>query len=717
VRTWPGDPYPLGATWDGEGVNFALFSENATAVELCLFDGPDSDRDSARIRLEEQTDQVWHVYLPEVRPGQHYGYRVHGPYEPEAGHRFNPNNLLIDPYAKSIAGTIQWSDAIFGYTIGDPQADLSFNTRDNAVDMPKCVVIDPSFTWGGDRLLKTAWDKTIIYEVHVKGFTARHPDVPEPMRGTYSALTTPAVIDHLLALGVTALELLPVQHFVCDKHLYDRGLTNYWGYNTIGFLAPDSRYATSPVRGRHVREFKSMVKTLHSAGIEVILDVVYNHTAEGNHLGPTLSFRGIDNATYYRLMADNNRYYMDYTGCGNTLNVMHPRTLQLIMDSLRYWVTEMHVDGFRFDLASTLARELHAVDRLSAFFDILHQDPILSQVKLIAEPWDVGEGGYQVGNFPVGWAEWNGKYRDTIRRYVKGDGGQVAELGYRLTGSSDLYSMSGRRPFASVNFVTAHDGFTLHDLVSYDHKHNEANGENNCDGTDDNLSWNGGVEGPTADPAINELRERQKRNCLALLLLSQGVPMICGGDEIGRTQQGNNNAYCQDNELSWYDWKLDRAARELMVFTQRLVGLRKNHPILRRRRFFQGRRIHGSEVKDISWLRPDGQGMTDEDWNRGSVRSLMLRLAGDAMAETDKQGRAIVDDTLLILLNAHDTPLPFTLPAHKRGVRWHQLLDTDAKGVSPKHVTVLRGGERYEVEARSVRVLRLRPAGSTRRDL
>jgi glycogen operon protein len=537
------------------------------------------------------------------------------------------------------------------------------------------------------------------------------------MRGTYSALTTPAVIDHLLALGVTALELLPVQHFVRDKHLYDRGLTNYWGYNTIGFLAPDSGYATSPVRGRHVREFKSMVKTLHSAGIEVILDVVYNHTAEGNHLGPTLSFRGVDNATYYRLVADNKRYYMDYTGCGNTLNVMHPRTLQLIMDSLRYWVTEMHVDGFRFDLASALAREVHAVDRLSAFFDILHQDPILSQVKLIAEPWDVGEGGYQVGNFPVGWAEWNGKYRDTIRRYVKGDGGQVAELGYRLTGSSDLYSMSGRRPFASVNFVTAHDGFTLHDLVSYDHKHNEANGENNCDGTDDNLSWNGGVEGPTADPAINELRERQKRNCLALLLLSQGVPMICGGDEIGRTQQGNNNAYCQDNELSWYDWKLDRAARELMVFTQRLVGLRKNHPVLRRRRFFQGRRIHGSEVKDISWLRPDGQGMTDEDWNSGSVRSLMLRLAGDAMAETDAKGRAIVDDTLLILLNAHDTPLPFTLPAHKRGVRWQQLLDTDAKGVSPKYVTVLKGGERYEVEARSVRVLRLRPAGSTRRDL
>jgi isoamylase len=520
----PGSPYPLGATWDGEGVNFAIFSENATAVDLCLFDGPDSDTHSACIRVEEQRDQVWHVYIPGLCPGQHYGYRVHGPYDPEAGHRFNPNKLLIDPYAKSIAGTIQWSDAMFGYTIGDPAADLSFNTQDNAGNIPKCVVVDQAFTWGGDRLLKTAWDKTIIYEVHVKGFTARHPDVPESQRGTYAALTTPAVIDHLLALGVTAIELLPVQQFVHDKHLQDRGLTNYWGYNTIGFFAPDIRYATSPVRGRHVREFKSMVKTLHSAGIEVILDVVYNHTAEGNHLGPTLSFRGVDNAVYYRLTADNNRYYMDYTGCGNTLHVKQPRTLQLIMDSLRYWVTEMHVDGFRFDLAAALAREEHAVDRLSAFFDVLHQDPILSQVKLIAEPWDVGEGGYQVGNFPVGWAEWNGKYRDTIRRYVKGDGGQVAELGYRLTGSSDLYGRSGRRPFASINFITAHDGFTLHDLVSYNHKHNEANGEHNADGTDDNLSWNCGVEGPTTDPAINDLRERQKRNCMALLLLRRVSP-------------------------------------------------------------------------------------------------------------------------------------------------------------------------------------------------
>lgn len=707
MRTWPGRPYPLGATWDGEGVNFAIFSENATAVELCLFDGPDSPRESVRIRMEERTDQVWHVYIHGLWPGHHYGYRVHGPYAPEAGHRFNPNKLLIDPYAKSIAGTIEWSDAMFGYRIGDPKGDLSFDTRDNAANIPKCVVVDQAFTWGGDHLLKTPWDKTVIYEVHAKGLTARHPDVPEHMRGTYSGLTTPAVIDHLLSLGVTAVELLPIHHFVRDKHLFDRGLTNYWGYNTIGFFAPDIRYAVSPIRGRGIREFKTMVKTLHSAGIEVILDVVYNHTAEGNHLGPTLSFRGVDNASYYRLSNGMPRYYMDYTGCGNTLNVTHPRTLQLIMDSLRYWVTEMHVDGFRFDLASALARELHAVDRLSAFFDILHQDPILSQVKLIAEPWDVGEGGYQVGNFPVGWAEWNGKYRDTIRRYVKGDGGQVAELAYRLTGSSDLYSMSGRRPFASVNFITAHDGFTLHDLVSYNVKHNEANGEHNRDGTDDNACWNCGAEGPTEDPKIIFLRERQKRNFLALLFLSQGVPMLCGGDEIGRTQQGNNNAYCQDNEISWYDWKLDRVQQGLLNFTKSLIDFRKRHPVLRRRRFFQGRHIRGSEVKDVSWFRPDGKEMTDHDWNAGYARSLGLRLAGDAIAETDEKGRAIIDDTLLVLLNAHHEPLSFTLPAHKRGVKWQPLFDTAIDAGTEKLVFVLKGGERYELEARSIAVLRL----------
>jgi glycogen operon protein len=614
---------------------------------------------------------------------------------------------LIDPYAKSLAGTIEWSDAMFGYRIGDPKADLSFDTRNNAGNIPKCVVIDQAFTWGGDHLLNTPWDKSIIYEVHVKGFTARHPEVPEQMRGTYAGLTAPAVIDYLLALGVSAIELLPVHHFVRDKHLLDRDLTNYWGYNSIGYFAPDLRYATSPVRGRVVREFKTMVKTLHSAGIEVILDVVYNHTAEGNHLGPTLSFRGIDNASYYRLLDDEKRYYMDYTGCGNTLNVRHPRTLQLIMDSLRYWVTEMHVDGFRFDLASALARELHAVDRLSAFFDILHQDPILSQVKLIAEPWDVGEGGYQVGNFPVGWAEWNGKYRDTIRRYVKGDGGQVAELAYRLTGSSDLYSMSGRRPYASVNFITAHDGFTLHDLVSYNEKHNEANGEQNRDGTDDNASWNCGAEGPTGNPALVDLRERQKRNFLTLLFFSQGVPMLCGGDEIGRTQKGNNNAFCQDNEISWFDWKLDRAQRHLLEFTRSLIAFRKRHPVLRRRRFFQGRHIRGSEVKDISWLKPDGKEMTDKDWNEGYTKSLALRLAGDAIGETDEKGRSIVDDTLLILLNAHHESRTFTLPAHKRGVRWQPILDTTVAAGSEKSVVTLKGGERFELEARSIAVLRI----------
>jgi isoamylase len=707
MRVWPGKPYPLGATWDGEGVNFSLFSENATAVELCLFDGPENDRESHRIRVEERTDQVWHVYIPGLWPGQHYGYRVHGPYKPEEGHRFNPHKLLIDPYAKSIAGTIEWSDAMFGYRIGDPAADLSFDKRDNAGNIPKCVVVDQAFTWGGDDLLKTPWDKTVIYEVHVKGLTARHPDVPDHMRGTYAALTTPAVIDHLLGLGVTAVELLPIHQFARDKHLADRRLANYWGYNTIGFFAPDIRYAVSPLRGRHVREFKTMVKTLHSAGIEVILDVVYNHTAEGNQLGPTLCFRGVDNAAYYRLVDQDKRHYMDYTGCGNTLNVTHPRTLQLIMDSLRYWVTDMHVDGFRFDLASALARELHAVDRLGAFFDILHQDPILSQVKLIAEPWDLGEGGYQVGNFPVGWAEWNGKYRDTIRKSVKGDGDQVAELAYRLSGSSDLYSMSGRRPYASINFITAHDGFTLHDLVSYNEKHNVANGENNQDGSNDNLSWNCGAEGPTDDPVVLELRERQKRNFLTLLFFSQGVPMLCGGDELGRTQKGNNNAYCQDNEISWFDWKLDHTQRNLLEFVKRLIAFRKEHPVLRRRRFFQGRHIRGSEVKDISWFKPDGKEMTDEDWNAGFTKSLVLRLAGDAIAETDEKGRQIVDDTLLILLNGHHAPLPFTLPAHKRGVRWQPILDTSITAGKEKPVAILKGGEQYELEARSIAVLRL----------
>jgi len=696
--------------WDGEGVNFALFSENATGVELCLFDSPDSDKESHRIRIEERTDQVWHAYLPEIRPGQMYGYRVHGPYEPEAGHRFNPSKLLIDPYSKALTGTVKRSEAMFAYPIGDPEADLVRDDRDNAASVPKSVVIEQAFTWGEDQLLRTPWDKTIIYEVHVKGFTMRHPDVPGDLRGTYAGLATPVAIEYLQRLGVTAVELLPVHHFVSDKVLTDRGLSNYWGYNSINFFAPDIRYAASKDRGRHVNEFKTMVKILHSAGIEVILDVVYNHTGEGNHLGPTLSFRGIDNAVYYRLMPDNRRYYKDYTGCGNTLNVTHPRTLQLIMDSLRYWVLEMHVDGFRFDLASTLARVLHDVDRLSAFFDIMHQDPVLSQVKLIAEPWDLGEGGYQVGNFPVGWAEWNGKYRDTIRRYWKGEGGQVAELANRLSGSSDLYEMSGRRPYASINFVVAHDGFTLHDLVCYNQKHNEANGEDNRDGSDDNLNWNCGVEGPTDNPAIVELRERQKRNILTTLLLSQGVPMICGGDERGRTQRGNNNAYCQDNELSWFDWKLDHSDRKLLAFTQQLIALRQAHPVFRRRRFFHGRHIRGAEVKDLSWFRPDGKEMTDEDWNKGYVRCLGLRLSGDALEETDSKGRPLLDDTFLLLLNAHHEPLPFTLPAHRRGVRWQLVLDTVATIHDKKRVTLLKGGECYDLETRSLVLLRLRKA-------
>jgi len=686
-------------------VNFALFSENATAVELCLFDNPYDPQETHRIRIEECTDFVWHVYLPEIRPGQHYGYRVHGLYEPETGHRFNPTKVLFDPYAKAIAGTIDWSEALFGYRIGDPTADLSLDDRNNAGSIPKCVVVDQAFTWGGDQLLRTPWDRTVIYELHVHGFTARHPDIPKNLRGTYAGLATPAAIEHLQQVGITAVELLPVHHFVRDKHLVDRGLTNYWGYNSIGFFAPDIRYATSPDRAHHVWEFKTMVKTLHSAGIEVILDVVYNHTGEGNHLGPTLSFRGIDNASYYRLVPLQPRYYQDYTGCGNTLNVRHPRVLQLIMDSLRYWVLEMHVDGFRFDLASTLARELHDVDRLSAFFDIIHQDPVLSQVKLIAEPWDLGEGGYQVGNFPPGWAEWNGRYRDAVRRYWKGDGGQVAEVAYRLSGSSDLYEGGGRRPHASINFVTAHDGFTLHDLVSYDRKHNEANGEDNADGTDDNLSWNCGVEGPTTKPSIAALRERQKRNMLATLILSQGVPMLCGGDEMGRTQRGNNNAYCQDNEISWVDWELTKPQQALLAFTRSLIALRQKHPVFRRRRFFQGRRIRGAEVKDLSWLRPDGKEMTDEDWSKGYVRCLGVRLAGHAIDDKDPKGRLLLDETFLMLLNAHHEPRPFTLPAHKRGVRWQPVFDT----ADAKQIGLLKGGDQYDLEARSLALLRLRP--------
>jgi isoamylase len=671
TAVWPGTPLPRGATLDGEGVNFALFSEHAERVELCIFDAS-GRHELQRITLPEQTDLVWHCYLPEARPGMLYGFRVHGPYDPARGHRFNPHKLLIEPYAKSIAGAIKWSDAHFGYRIGSPREDLSFDRRDNAAGMPKCRVIDPAFSWGGDRPPRVPWHETVIYELHVRGFTMQHPEVPPALRGTFAGLSTAPIIEHLRRLGVTTVELMPVHHFVNDRHLVEKGLTNYWGYNSIGFFAPEARYSAN---GR-VSEFKTMVKTLHSAGIEVILDVVYNHTGEGNHFGPTLSLRGVDNASYYRLEPDNPRYYSDYTGCGNTLNMRHPRVLQLIMDSLRYWVLDMHVDGFRFDLASALARELHEVDRLGAFFDIIRQDPVLSGVKLIAEPWDLGEGGYQVGNFPAGWTEWNDRYRDTMRAFWKGDGGLIGEFAQRLTGSSDLYGHNGRRPHASINFVTAHDGFTLHDLVSYNDRHNEANLEDNRDGNSSNLSWNCGAEGETDDPAIRALRERQKRNLLATLLLSQGVPMLLAGDEMGRTQNGNNNAYCQDNTISWVDWKLSDEDRDLADFTARVIALLKAHPVFRRRRFFQGRPIRGSTVKDVHWVAPEGREMSDDEWSHDHARCLGMYLSGSGITETDERGRPLRDDNFLLLVNAHHDELPFTLPAPSGEARWVAALDT-----------------------------------------
>jgi len=699
MAVWPGRPYPLGATWDGEGVNFGLFSEHAERVELCLFD-PKGRRQLEVIPLREQTDQVWHCYLPDARPGLLYGYRVHGPYEPQRGLRFNPRKLLLDPYARSIAGTLRWSDAHFGYRVGSKREDLVADERDSAFGMPKCQVVDSAFTWGNDRRPNTPWNDTVIYELHVKGFTINHPGVPPQLRGKYAALGTPAVLDHLRRLGVTAVELMPIHAFVDDHHLVKKGLSNYWGYNTIGFFAPETRYSSDG----SLAEFKTMVKTLHSAGIEVILDVVYNHTGEGGRLGPTLSFRGIDNAAYYRLVADDPREYMDYTGTGNTLNMMHPRVLQLIMDSLRYWVLEMHVDGFRFDLAAALARELHEVNRLAAFFDIIHQDPVLSQVKLIAEPWDLGEGGYQVGNFPVGWTEWNGKYRDVVRSVWKGEGGLIGELAYRITGSSDLYARSGRRPYASINFVTAHDGFTLEDLVSYNDKHNEANGEENRDGEAYNRSWNCGVEGPTDDPEILALRTKQKRNLLATLFLSQGVPMLLGGDELGRTQRGNNNAYCQDNEISWIDWNLRDTHEQLIAFVQRLTQLRRTHPLLRRRSFFQGRRIIGPEIKDIVWLNPDGHEMSDEEWGQSFVRCLGVYLAGQAIDEQDERGRLLVDDNLLILINAHHEPIPFTLPGFQEPAQWNAVVDTHGEsGFAPE--SHHGAGEIYPLQGRSVVLL------------
>ena len=675
LAVWPGSPYPLGATWDGEGVNFALFSERAEGVELCLFD-PKGRREVHRIAMRWQTDHVWHCYLPEVRPGALYGYRVHGRYAPKDGLRFNANKLLIDPYAKAIVGNLHWSDAQFGYKVDSKLADLSFDRRNNAPGMPKCKVIDPAFSWGDDRPPRTPWHDTVIYELHVKGFTMLHPEVPTPLQGTYAGLCTEAAIDHFKRLGVTAVEIMPVHSFIIDRHLVEKGLRNYWGYNSIGYFAPDMRYSASG----HIGEFKTLVKRLHSAGIEVILDVVYNHTAEGNQLGPTLSFRGIDNAAYYRLSAEDPRYYMDFTGCGNTLNMMHPRVLQLIMDSLRYWVLEMHVDGFRFDLASALARELFEVDRLGAFFDIIHQDPVLSQVKLIAEPWDLGEGGYQVGNFPVGWTEWNGKYRDAVRAYWKGDGGLIGELAYRLTGSSDLYEHGGRLPYASINFITSHDGYTLEDLVSYEQKHNEANLEDNRDGDDHNISWNGGVEGPTDDPEIRALRMKQKRNFLATLMFSQGVPMLVAGDSIGRSQQGNNNAYCQDNEMSWVHWDIGDDEKAFFAYVQRLVRLRREHPMFRRRSFFQGRRIHGSGAKDIVWLAPEGREMSDEEWHQSYARCLGLFMAGDQLNEYDQRGKRLTDDNFLLLFNAHHEEIAFRLPCFHAGTGREMLLDTDHAG-------------------------------------
>ncbi len=701
ITTWPGKPYPLGATWDGQGVNFAIFAEHAERVELCLFDAPSDPHESQRIALPEQTDDVWHIYIPRMLPGQLYGYRVYGPYAPEYGLRFNPNKLLIDPYAKAVNGTITWNDAMYGYTIGHPDADLSCDGRDSAPFMPRCVVIDATFPWEDDRAPATPLHKSVIYELHVKGFTQLHPQIPPALRGSYLALVEPVVIEYLQSLGVTAVELMPVHQHVDDRLLVERGLKNYWGYNTLTYFAPDVRYSSTGTMGEQVREFKMMVKAFHAVGIEVILDVVYNHTAEGNHLGPTLSWRGIDNQAYYRLVRDNPRYYMDYTGTGNSLNMLNPRTLQLIMDSLRYWILEMHVDGFRFDLAATLARGLHEADRLSAFFDIIHQDPVISQVKLIAEPWDVGPGGYQIGHFPVLWSEWNGKYRDTVRRFWKGDAAQVGELGYRLTGSSDLYQHSGRRPYASINFITAHDGFTLRDLVSYNEKHNEANGENNCDGEDNNNSWNCGVEGPCDDPEVNALRAQQQRNFLATLLLSQGVPMILGGDERGRTQHGNNNAYCQDNEISWVNWELDEAGQALLDFTRRLIRIRNDYPILHRRRFFLGRGVHGSHIHDITWLRPDGHEMSDDEWNNATTRCLGMLLDGRAMHAYDERGQRIgKDDRLLLLLNACPEEMHFRIPGHPGEPEWELLIDTTVP--KPAEGLLFKPGSSYPLRGRSL---------------
>src|SRR5258705_7664073 len=676
VRTFLGQPYPLGATWTGNGVNFAMFSEHATGVELCLFGSAEDAKEDVRIPLKERTDQVWHVFLPDARPGQLYGFRVFGPYELEKGLRFNSSKLLLDPYAKAIVGAVSWADEMFGYVIGGEKEDLTQDLRDDAWGVPKSLVIDSGFDWQNDKRPAIPLHESVIYEAHVKGFSKLWRDLPELLRGTYAGLGSPPVIDYFKKLGVTAVELLPVHAHIDEKLLVDNGLTIYWGYNTIGFFAPHGEYSSSGQMGQQVDEFKAMVRSLHAAGIEVILDVVYNHTGEGNQLGPTLCFRGIDNLSYYWLHPENPRFYLDFTGTGNTFNLLHPRTLQLVTDSLRYWVLEMRVDGFRFDLASALARDHSGFNTLHPFFQVIQQDPVLSQVKLIAEPWDIGEGGYQVGNFPVSWAEWNGKYRDAMRSFWKGDEGKIGEVAYRLTGSPDLYQHDGKRPYASINFVTSHDGFTLTDLVSYNEKHNEANGETNHDGDNNNLSWNHGVEGPTEDPKINALRERQRRNFLTTLLISQGVPMLLGGDEFGRTQNGNNNAYCQDNELSWFHWeKWDENQKALFEFTRRLIQLRRQHPVFRRPKFFQGRRIRGSEIKDVMWFNPRGNEMSEKDWSLPLARCLGMMLSGDTIDVLGFQGEPIRDDTFLFLMNAHYETISFLLPGQEN-IEWQLLLDT-----------------------------------------
>ncbi|MDN5748087.1 MAG: glycogen debranching protein GlgX [Pseudonocardia sp.] len=701
MHIWPGSPYPLGSRFDGGGTNFSIFSEVAERIELCLFDEAGTE---TRVTLPERDGLVWHGYLPQVWPGQRYGYRVHGPYDPAAGLRCNPSKLLLDPYAQAIDGEYRWDQALFSYDFGDPG---SYNDTDSAPYASKAVVINPYFDWVGDRPLRVPYNETVIYEAHVRGMTMRHPGIPADVRGSYAAIAHPAMIAHFRKLGVTAVELMPVHQFVHDSTLDEKGLRNYWGYNTIGFFAPHNGYAGFGTRGEQVYEFKTMVRSLHRAGIEVILDVVYNHTAEGNHMGPTLSFRGIDNQAYYRLVDGDEKHYYDTTGTGNSLNVRHHESLRLLMDSLRYWVTEMHVDGFRFDLASSLAREFHSVDRLSAFFDLVNQDPVVSQVKLIAEPWDVGEGGYQVGGFPPLWTEWNGMYRDTIRDFWRGEPGTLGEFAARFTGSSDLYEADNRRPIASINFVTAHDGFTLNDLVSYNDKHNEDNGEDNNDGESHNRSWNHGAEGDTDDAAVHTLRERQKRNILTTLLLSQGVPMIAHGDELGRTQRGNNNVYCQDNELSWVDWESARDNEVLTDYTARAARLRAAHPIFRRKRFFQGRPMRGSGDSDISWLRPDGRHMSDEDWDSGRL-TLAVFLNGQGIPDTDALGERIVDDSFLLLINSHHQQHTFTLPDESYGKAWQVVLDTADPLLATTRRRSTTPGGRLRVPSRSMLVLRCR---------